>query len=50
MMDERIEAVQRMQDYIESHLEQDISLADLSKAAGYSPWYSYPSSACDLLG
>ena len=41
MMDERIEAVQRMQDYIESHLEQDISLADLSKAAGYSPWYSY---------
>ena len=40
-MDERIEAVQRMQDYIESHLEQDISLADLSKAAGYSPWYSY---------
>ena len=41
MMDERIEAVQRMQDYIESYLEQDISLADLSKAAGYSPWYSY---------
>ena len=40
-MDERIDAVQRMQDYIESHLEQDISLADLSKAAGYSPWYSY---------
>ena len=40
-MDERIEAVQRMQDYIESNLEQDISMADLSKAAGYSPWYSY---------
>ncbi len=40
-MDERIEAVQRMQDYIESNLEQDISMADLAKAAGYSPWYSY---------
>jgi len=40
-MDERIEAVQRMQDYIESNLEQDISVADLAKAAGYSPWYSY---------
>ena len=40
-MDERIDAVQRMQDYIESNLEQDISMADLAKAAGYSPWYSY---------
>ena len=40
-MDERIEAVQRMQDYIESNLDQDISLANLAKAAGYSPWYSY---------
>ena len=40
-MEERIEAVQRMQDYIESNLEQDISMADIAKAAGYSPWYSY---------
>ena len=40
-MNERIEAVQRMQDYIENNLVQDISLADLAKAAGYSPWYSY---------
>ena len=40
-MDERIEAVQRMQDYIESNLERDISMANLAKAAGYSPWYSY---------
>ena len=40
-MDERIDAVQRMQDYIESNLEQDISMADLATAAGYSPWYSY---------
>ena len=29
-MDERIAAVQRMQDYIESNLEQDISMADLA--------------------
>lgn len=39
-MDERIDAVQRMQDYIEINPEQDISMADLSKAAGYFPWYS----------
>ena len=37
-MDERIVAVQRMQDYIENNLDQNISIADLSKAAGYSPW------------
>ena len=40
-MDERIEAAQRMQDYITDKLDQDISITDLSKAAGYSPWYSY---------
>ena len=40
-MDERIEAVQRMQDYIAGHLDQNITMADLAKAAGSSPWYSY---------
>ena len=40
-MDERIEAVQRMQDYIASNLDQELSMADLAKAARYSPWYSY---------
>ena len=40
-MEEHIEAVQRMQDYIDGHLEQTISMADLAKAAGYSPWYAY---------
>ena len=40
-MDERIEAVQRMQDYIESNLDLNISMTDLAKTAGYSPWYSY---------
>ena len=40
-MDHRIEAVQRMQDYIENNLQQAISMADLANAASYSPWYSY---------
>ena len=40
-MDERIEAVQRMQDYIASNLDQNITMTDLSKTAGYSPWYAY---------
>ena len=37
---DRIEAVQRMQDYIESHWQESITLADLSKASHFSPWYS----------
>lgn len=40
-MEEQIEAVQRMQDYIEVHLSESITLADLSKASLFSPWYSY---------
>ena len=40
-MDERIRAVNRMQDYILAHLEEEITLADLAKASLYSPWYSY---------
>ena len=40
-MDEHIEAVQRMQDYIERNLAANITMADLSVAAQYSPWYSY---------
>lgn len=40
-MDEKIEAVQRMQDYIEAHLCESITLADLAKASLYSPWYSH---------
>ena len=38
---ERILAVQRMQDYIETHLEDEITLADLSSVSLFSPWYSY---------
>ena len=40
-MKEQILAVQRMQDYIEERLEEDISLADLASAAMFSPWHSY---------
>jgi AraC-like DNA-binding protein len=40
-MDEKIEAVQRMQDYIEAHLCENIKLADLSKVSLFSPWHSY---------
>ena len=40
-MDERIEAVQRMQDYIAGHLDGEISMADLAEAARYSPWYAH---------
>lgn len=37
---EKIDAVQRMQDYIKAHIEDEITLHDLAKAAGYSPWHS----------
>ena len=39
-MDVRVEAVQRMQDYIAAHLTEAITLADLARAAFYSPWYA----------
>ncbi len=38
---EKQEAVQRMQDFIEFNLNDNITLADLSKISMYSPWYSY---------
>ena len=40
-MEENREAVQRMQDYIEKHIGENISQADLARASNYSPWYSY---------
>ena len=40
---ESIEAVRRMQTYIEEHLGEQITLTQLAKAAGYSPWH------CDRL-
>ncbi len=43
-MEEQILAVQRMQDYIEAHLYENITSADLAKVSLYSPWY-----ACKLF-
>ena len=40
-MKEQVLAVQRMQDHIEAHLEEDITLAALARASLFSPWYSY---------
>ena len=37
---EKINAVQRMQDYIDEHITDSISLHMLAKAARYSPWHS----------
>lgn len=38
---EHIEAVERMQDYIELHFFEPITLAQLAKVSLFSPWYSY---------
>jgi len=40
-MEQQVEAVQRMQDYIESHLGEEITLADLARASMFSPWYAH---------
>lgn len=40
-MNEQIEAVHRMQNYIATHISEHITLADLSKVSLYSPWHSY---------
>ena len=40
-MDEKILAVQRMQDYIEENLNEEITLSKLSSISLFSPWYSY---------
>jgi AraC family transcriptional regulator len=39
-MREKVDAVQRMQDYIEAHLDQPVTLTALAQAAGYSPSYA----------
>lgn len=40
-MKEQVLAVQRMQDYIEAHLDEVISLSALARASLFSPWHSY---------
>jgi AraC family transcriptional regulator len=37
---ENINAVQRMQAFIEAHLNQPVTLHELAEAAGYSPWHA----------
>lgn len=37
---DKINAVQRVQEYIEEHINESISLAVLAKEAGYSPWHT----------
>jgi len=37
---EPVNAVQRMQDYIDNHIMEQITLNQLSKVAGYSAWHS----------
>ena len=40
MNETQVEAVRRMQQYIEEHLKEPITLARLSEVAGYSQWHS----------
>lgn len=40
-MKEQVLAVQRMQDYIEQHLCETITLGDLSSVSFFSPWHSH---------
>ena len=40
-MKEQILAVQRMQDYIEAHLEDTVGLSDLAKVSLFSSWHSH---------
>jgi AraC family transcriptional regulator len=37
---EKVKAVQRMQDYIEAHISEPITLHMLAGAANYSPWHA----------
>ena len=37
---EKIHAVNRMQEYIEAHIHEEITLQELSAAAGYSPYHA----------
>ena len=39
-MEEQRKAVRRMQDYINDHISEEITIGDLAKAASFSPWYA----------
>ncbi|MGN0479583.1 MAG: helix-turn-helix domain-containing protein [Hominenteromicrobium sp.] len=40
-MKEQILAVQRMQEYIDAHLAEEITLSELAQASMFSPWHAY---------
>ena len=40
-MQEQLMAVQKMQDYIEKHILEEITLSDLARVSLFSPWHSY---------
>lgn len=40
-MEDQVLAVQRMQDYIEAHWNEPVTLTDLAKASLFSPWYAH---------
>jgi AraC family transcriptional regulator len=40
-MKEQLLAVQRMQDYIEAHIDEAVTMTDLARASMFSPWHSY---------
>ena len=39
-MEEQRKAVRKMQDYINNHICEEITIADLAKAVSFSPWYA----------
>ena len=40
-MNGQANAVQQMQNYISEHIADEITLADLARAASFSPWYAH---------
>ena len=40
-MGSQVLAVQKMQDYIEAHLTEEITLATLADICSFSPWYAH---------
>ncbi len=40
-MTEQILAVQRMQEYIETHMDEALTPAALARVSRFSPWHSY---------
>lgn len=39
MIEDKIEAVQKMQDYIKNHISDEIVLTNLAEISNFSPWY-----------